>query len=126
MELPEKFCKAKPVLVPMRLPMIWESLCQHRKRLCGNAKWLCPEGSLVYRFCVPDCISAPRCIPTLYYLTYHIDTCLDYGFVKEVVFGLGLSGISLFSGIMEGLTFRMFFIMCRWDDGEATLRFFCL
>ena len=99
----EKVLFMKPVLVPL-LPADMASAKVYSERLCGNAKWLCPEGLLctdsVFR--IVSCAGRVHSIPILFAVSVLILVWIG-GFVKEVVFDWGLSGNSLFSGIMEGL-----------------------
>ena len=114
----------KPVLVPL-LPADMASAKVYSERLCGNAKWLCPEGLLctdsVFR--IVSCAGRVHSIPILFAVSVLILVWIG-GFVKEVVFDWGLSGNSLFSGIMEGLPV-MLLGWCAGKDttGEATLCF---
>ena len=120
----EKVLFMKPVLVPL-LPADMASAKVYPERLYGNAKCLCPEGRLctdsVSR--IVSCAGRVHSIPILFAVSVLILVWIG-GFVKEVVFDWGLSGNSLFSGIMEGLPV-MLLGWCAGKDttGEATLCF---
>ena len=70
-----------------------------------------------------SCAGRVHSIPILFAVSVLILVWIG-GFVKEVVFDWGLSGNSLFSGIMEGLPV-MLLGWCAGKDttGEATLCF---
>ena len=78
----EKVLFMKPVLVPL-LPADMASAKVYSERLCGNAKWLCPEGLLCTDSVFPDCI---LCRESAFYsyiiCRIGIDTCLDWWFCQ--------------------------------------------
>ena len=86
------------------------------------------KGSCVQILCsgFVSCAGRVHSIPILFAVSVLILVWIG-GFVKEVVFDWGLSGNSLFSGIMERLPVMLLGWYAGKDTtGEDALLFFCL